>query len=139
MKNRKAADRDAIIPLVGNRLVFSQSKNPYMRAMGQFMSWAMAKSAQLNSIVSKIEDGDGKLAVRMMAAVPLYMGIKELKSVVSPGERPESAENDDLINLMFDGLRISGQANNVFIDNFVILTTSYFSVFFSFNNVGLYR
>ena len=113
---RKAADRDAIIPLVGNRLVFSQSKNPYMRAMGQFMSWAMAKSAQLNSIVSKIEDGDGKLAVRMMAAVPLYMGIKELKSVVSPGERPESAENDDLINLMFDGLRISGQANNVFID-----------------------
>ena len=113
---RKAADRDAIIPLVGNRLVFSQSKNPYMRAMGQFMSWAMAKSAQLNSIVSKIEDGDGKLAVRMMAAVPLYMGIKELKSVVSPGERPESAENDDLINLMFDGLRIAGQASNVFID-----------------------
>lgn len=113
---RKAADRDAIIPLIGNRLVFSQSKNPYMRAIGQFMSWAMAKSSQLNSMVTRIEDGDAKLALNMAAAIPFYMGIKELKTLVSPGERPEAEEKEDYVNLMADGIRISGQASNVFID-----------------------
>ena len=113
---RKAADRDAIIPLIGNRLVFSQNKNPYMRAIGQFMSWAMAKSSQVNSMVTRIEDGDAKLALNMAAAIPFYMAIKELKTLVSPGERPEAEEKEDYINLMADGVRISGIFSNVFID-----------------------
>jgi len=113
---RKAADRDAIIPLVGNRLVFSQSKNPFMRAVGQFMSWAMAKSAQLNTIVSRVEGGDAKLALNMMAAIPGYVAIKELKNLVSPTQRPLSEEEDDGINKIADALRISGQASNVFVD-----------------------
>ena len=116
---RKAADRDAIIPLIGNRLVFSQSKNPYMRAIGQFMSWAMAKSSQVNNMVSRVENGDAKLALNMAAAIPFYMGIKELKTLVSPGERPEAEEKEDYVNLMADGIRISGQASNVFIDKIV--------------------
>ena len=113
---RKAADRDAIIPLVGNRLVFSQSRNPFMRAMGQFMSWSMAKTSQLNSVISRVEDGDAQLAIRMIAAVPVYVGIKEFKTLVSPNERSKSEQDDDWINKVADATRISGTASNAFID-----------------------
>tara|TARA_R100000808_G_scaffold245_3_gene1422 strand:+ start:338 stop:4156 length:3819 start_codon:yes stop_codon:yes gene_type:complete len=71
----KAADRDALIPQIGNRRGFSQSKNPAIRATGQFLSWAQAKSAQTNSLVKRMESGDAALAVRMLGSLVLYDGI----------------------------------------------------------------
>jgi len=113
---RKAADRDAIIPLVGNRLVFAQSRNPYVRSMGQFMSWTMAKGAQLNAIVSRVESGDARLAFGIAAAIPTYVGIREFKNFVNPTAKRDSYENEDSVDKTFRSLKISGQFSNPFID-----------------------
>jgi len=71
----KSADRDALIPQIGNRRGFSQSKNPAIRATGQFLSWAQAKSAQTNTLVNRMESGDAALAVRMLGSLVIYDGI----------------------------------------------------------------
>ena len=81
---RKAADRDAIIPLVGNRRLFTQSRNPAVRATGQFLSWSQAKSAQLNSLVKRVEDGDAKLAIKALATIPVTAAIVDIKATFNP-------------------------------------------------------
>jgi hypothetical protein len=98
---RKAADRDALIPTVGNRRLFSQSNNPSVKFLGSFLSWAQAKSSQTNSLLRRIEDGDAKLAVMMLASLPIYATIRQLQVAINPNEefrkdfgRPfESKEN----------------------------------------------
>jgi hypothetical protein len=81
---RKAADRDAIIPLVGNRRLFTQSRNPVVRSTGQFLSWSQAKSAQLNSLIRRVEDGDAKLAIRALATIPIAGAVVDLKATFNP-------------------------------------------------------
>mgnify|MGYP001078162849 FL=1 len=89
----KSAERDAIIPTVGNRLLFAQSNNPAIRALGQFLSWAQAKTTQTNALLKRIEDGDGKQAVRMLAALSLYGGVRELQIELSPSSYYEDEAN----------------------------------------------
>ena len=79
----KSADRDALIPQLGNRLGFSQSRDPLIKSMGQFLSWAQAKTTQTNALVQRIEDGDGKLAARMMGSLVLYDGILTFKRLLN--------------------------------------------------------
>ena len=79
-----ASDRDAIIPMVGNRLLFTQNKRPEIRSFGQFLSWAQGKTAQTNALVKRIENGDAKQAVRMLGTIPIYMGVQGLKEIVKP-------------------------------------------------------
>ena len=81
-----AANRDAIIPQASNRLIFAQSNTPWVRLMGQFLSWAMAKSAQTNKILSRIENGDARTMVKLFAAIPVYGGINELRELAKYGE-----------------------------------------------------
>ena len=81
-----AANRDAIIPQVSNRLLFTQSNTPWVRLLGQFLSWAMAKSAQTNKILSRIENGDARTMVKLLAALPVYGGIQELREMAKYGE-----------------------------------------------------
>ena len=81
---RKAADRDAIIPLVGNRRLFTQSRNPVVRSTGQFLSWSQAKSAQLNSLIRRVEDGDAKLAIRALATIPIAGAVVDIKATFNP-------------------------------------------------------
>jgi hypothetical protein len=88
---RKAANRDALIPQIGNRRLFSQSKNPFIKFLGSFLSWAQAKSTQTNSLVRRIEDGDGKLAVMMLASIPLYATVRQLQIALNP--TPSVQEN----------------------------------------------
>ena len=83
---RKAADRDALIPTVGNRRLFSQSNNPFIKFMGSFLSWAQAKSSQTNALLRRIEDGDGKLAVMMLASMPIYATIRQMQIGLNPNE-----------------------------------------------------
>jgi len=88
----KAADRDALIPLVGNRLLFAQSRNPYVRSLGQFLSWAQAKTSQTNSLVARIENGDAKLAVRMLGLTTMYAGVQQLREWGKPSFDPTSSD-----------------------------------------------
>ena len=120
---RAAADRDAIIPLVGNRLLFSQSNSPYERSLGQFMSWASAKTAQVNYLMTRIENGDAKLALKILGSIPIYAGIKELKNILNPNyvesKHKRTDETTELINKAGSALSMSGQFENVMISKLV--------------------
>ena len=80
------ANRDAIIPQIGNRLLFTQSRNPFVRLIGQYSSWAMAKSAQTNAMIQRIENGSARQLVGMAGALAMFGGIKDLRNFVTTGE-----------------------------------------------------
>ena len=81
-----ASNRDALIPQVSNRLLFTQSRDPLVRLMGQFMSWTLAKSAQTNKLIQRIENGDTKQLVKLLAGLPVYGGIQALREIAKYGE-----------------------------------------------------
>jgi hypothetical protein len=110
MAGRRSADRDAIVPIVGNRLLFTQSKNPYVKATGQFLSWAQAKSAQSNYLIQRLEDGDAKLAVRMLTGAVVYAGVGALKQWVKPNYDEYNPDNVEAVSVkgIQKGLAISG-------------------------------
>ena len=92
-----AANRDAMIPNVGNRLLFTQSRNSFVRMLGMYSSWAQAKSAQVEALISRMEDGDAKLAVKIMGATILAAGGYAMQYYVKNGEFPEAWDRGDLI------------------------------------------
>lgn len=89
----KSAERDAIIPTSGNRLLFSQSNNPAIRAIGQFISWAQAKTTQTNALMSRVESGDAKQAIRILGALTIYGGVRDLQIAFSPSKYYEDEKN----------------------------------------------
>jgi hypothetical protein len=114
-----AMERDALIPTVGNRHLFAQSHDPKVRALGQFLSWAQAKTTQTNSLVSRIEDGDGKLAVRMLGGLALYGGVRDLQKTLSPTDYYDEPENqEDMFSLRWlaEGAKLSGNVLPFYID-----------------------
>tara|TARA_B100001559_G_scaffold12539_1_gene10903 strand:+ start:2570 stop:6148 length:3579 start_codon:yes stop_codon:yes gene_type:complete len=114
-----AMERDALIPTVGNRHLFAQSHDPKVRALGQFLSWAQAKTTQTNSLVSRIEDGDGKLAVRMLGGLVLYGGVRDLQKTLSPTDYYDEPENqEDMFSLRWlaEGAKLSGNVLPFYID-----------------------
>jgi hypothetical protein len=90
----KSADRDAIIPTVGNRLLFTQSRDPWVRIIGQFSSWAMAKSAQTNALIAKAESGEQAQLFRMTGALAVYGAIYNLREFVKYGEIKTNIDDD---------------------------------------------
>ena len=82
----KAANRDALIPQADNRLLFTQSNNQWVRLMGQFLSWAQAKSAQTNKILMRIENGSAKTLIKTLAVLPVYSGVQSLREIAKYGE-----------------------------------------------------
>ena len=80
------SNRDALIPQISNRLLFTQSQNQWIRIWGQFLSWAMAKSAQTNKIIGRIENGNAKTLVKTLAVLPLYSGVQSLRELAKYGE-----------------------------------------------------
>jgi len=101
------ANRDAILPQVGNRLLFSQNRDPRYRILGQFMSWAMAKSSQTSKMLQRVENGDVKTLIKIMAAIPVYSGIQNLRELLKYGEIRTSFDYDKQ-KWFADGLRLSG-------------------------------
>lgn len=85
MAGFRAMERDSKIPTVGNRLLFTQSRDPRIRILGQFSSWAQAKTAQTNALIKRVESGDGKLMIKMLSALAIYTGIRELRDIVKEG------------------------------------------------------
>jgi len=102
----RAMERDAKIPTVGNRLLYTQTKNPWLRLVGQFSSWAQAKTAQVNSLVARMEDGEAKLAVKMAGLLSVYGGVKTLREIVADGEI--SDESKDWGKFLADANQLSG-------------------------------
>ena len=104
-----AANRDALIPQVQNRLLFAQSRNPWVRLMGQFTSWAMAKSSQTNKMLQRIENGEARQMVKLLAALPVYGGIQMLREIAKHGEViTDPAYNED--KWWSEALRLSGMS-----------------------------
>ena len=81
-----SSNRDALIPQVSNRLLFTQNKTPWIRMLGQFMSWAQAKSAQTNKILMRIENGDARTLIKTLAIIPMYSGIQMLRDFAKHGD-----------------------------------------------------
>ena len=47
------------------------------------MSWTLAKSAQTNKILQRIENGDTQQLVKLLAGLPVYGGIQSLEKFLS--------------------------------------------------------
>ena len=113
---RAAAERDSIVPNVGNRALFSQTNSPLMRSVGQFLSWSQAKSSELNAMVRQIENGDVKLLHRMALAAPVMVGFEELRRAAQGlsglYEKEETPEQVDELQRIAKGLERTGMFNN---------------------------
>jgi len=115
---RSSTDRDAIIPSVGNRLLFTNTNNNAIRAVGQFMSWAQAKTSQTNRLLTRVENGDAKLAIKILAATPVYAGFLELKRTLNPNYIPDDDDVTDVsaYNFAGDAMKLGGGFNNAILD-----------------------
>jgi len=80
----KAMKRDVGLPQIGNRMFFAQSNNPLIKSMGLFLSWAQYKVAQMNGLITRVEDGDLKLAIKMLGTITIFGGLRELQIEMSP-------------------------------------------------------
>ena len=113
---REAAERDAIVPNVSNRLLFTQSNTPIVKATGQFLSWSQGKSSEANAMLDRIEDGDVKTLIRLGAAIPILTGYEQLRQYITSNDsyydREESDEPDDTAQVLADGARRSGLLMN---------------------------
>ena len=105
----KAANRDALIPQVGNRLLFTQDKNPFMRMLGQFSSWAMAKSAQTNAMLQRVEDGDLRTAIGLLASLGIFGAVQDLREFAKTGKFNTYEQiDDDPARWLSDAFMMSG-------------------------------
>jgi len=91
----KAANRDALIPQVGNRLLFTQNKNPFIRMLGQFSSWAMAKSAQTNAMIQRVEGGELRTAIGLLGSLSIFGAVQDLREFAKTGEFNTYEQIDD--------------------------------------------
>ena len=106
----RTAERDAKIPTVGNRRLFTQSNNEAVRMLGGLLSWAQAKGTQMNGLLSRIEGGDKVLAVKVAAMLPVYASLMGFRKWLESGME---GGVDGLIestpeNLMAEGMLFSG-------------------------------
>ncbi len=124
---RSSADRDAIIPSVGNRLLFTQTNNSVIRSIGQFMSWAQAKTSQTNRLLERVENGDAQLALKMLAATPVYAGFLSLKNMLNPyymGDEKDPETTTEYLNQVGKAMKLSGTFNNAILDKVLNTLTS---------------
>jgi hypothetical protein len=108
----KAADRDALVPTVGNRRLFSQSKDPRVKFLGSFLSWAQAKSSQTNALLARVEQGDAALFLRIAASMPLYYTIREAQIRLSSNKKyKESVDEETRLQKFGETMAFSGYGN----------------------------
>jgi hypothetical protein len=127
----KSADRDALIPQIGNRRAFSKSKDPLVRGLGQFLSWAQAKTTQMNSLITRMEDGHDILFVRSLGAIAVVNGIETFKSWLSDPTGADLEIDQASYRHQYATLENFGKAagrtgnfNNYLIDKFANLAAS---------------
>ena len=94
--------------MVGNRRLFTQSKNPWIRSLGQFLSWAQAKTAQTNSLIERVEDGDVALALRGLSLTGIYAGVQYLREGFKPtGEFRLPDDEEEAVRAAAQALELS--------------------------------
>ena len=54
--------------------------------MGQFISWAMAKSAQTNKLLQRIENGDVKTIIKLFSIYSCLWWYSKLREIAKYGE-----------------------------------------------------
>ena len=128
----KASDRDRLIPQLGNRRGFTQSKDPLMRSFGQFLSWAQAKTTQTNALIKRMENGDDALFARMVGLMAIYDGVLTFKHWLGDpsGEYldlHEEGYTDRLTNMnqIAKTFNFSGNVSHWFIDKMSRLAGSH--------------
>ena len=87
-------------------MLFTQSKNPLVKLLGQFSSWAQAKSSQTNALLQRIEEGDAKLAFKMLAVIPIYTAVHQLRQYIKNGFNPTDTES--AVDPLLDGWALTG-------------------------------
>jgi len=127
----KSADRDVLIPTMGNRRAFAQSRDPFYRALGQFLSWSQAKTTQTNALITRLEDGDHKLFAKGLGALALYNGHRVFLDWANDPtgewlEEDEESYLDTYLTLETLGRSVqhSGNYNNFVIDKIARLFSS---------------
>ena len=66
-----------------------------MRAFGQFLSWAQAKTTQTNALITRMEDGDHKLFAKALGTLVLYNGVVTFKDFLNDPTGEWLDENKD--------------------------------------------
>ena len=66
--------------------MFTQTRNPWFRILGQFSSWAQAKSSQTNALIARAESSEQAQLFRMLGALTVYGGIYNLREFARYGE-----------------------------------------------------
>ena len=61
---------------------------------GQFLSWTLAKSAQTNKLLQRIENGDARQMVKLLAGISVYGGIQNLREISKYGEITTDLETE---------------------------------------------
>ena len=112
LAGRSAADRDAIVPLMGNRLYFTQSNDELVRSLGQFSSWAQAKSVQMNALADRVEGGDAAILVRLLASIPMAGMVAELKRSASADYTETKKEDLEAFEEISKAMKASGNFEN---------------------------
>jgi len=112
LAGRSAADRDAIVPLMGNRLYFTQSNDELVRSLGQFSSWAQAKSVQMNALADRVEGGDAAILVRLLASIPMAGMVAELKRSASADYTGTKKEDLEAFEEISKAMKASGNFEN---------------------------
>ena len=84
------------------------------------MSWAQAKTTQTNTLLGRVENGDAKLALRILAAAPVYGAFLELKRTLNPYHIEDEGDKKDstlsTLNFIGDSMKLSGSYNNAILD-----------------------
>ena len=115
---RKAMNRDGIIPMIGNRILFAQSRNPLVRWAGTFLTWAMAKTTQNNSLFKRMERGDLGLGIKMIGALTLwYPAVHYFQQLLSTSDRvKDEFFNGSFYKRLASTIRFSGQVVPWYLD-----------------------
>ena len=63
--------------------------------LGQFSSWAMAKSAQTNAMLQRVEDGDLRTAIGLLASLGIFGAVQDLREFAKTGKFNTYEQIDD--------------------------------------------
>jgi hypothetical protein len=87
------------------------------------LSWAQAKSAQTNSLIGRVEEGDAKLAFLMLTTLPIYGGVRQLQLFMHPDEEVRKLAEvnpfEEPEKFLAEGAMFSGQQYPWYIDKVI--------------------
>ena len=63
--------------------------------LGQFSSWAMAKSAQTNAMIQRVESGELRTAIGLLGSLAIFGGVQDLREFAKTGEFNTYEQIDD--------------------------------------------